>query len=210
MEVPADLPLMAYTKREDPRDVLIYKPGREEIPQNGRIGTSSRRRMIQLEKLFPGRIYTGIRGNVQTRLQKLKEQDYDATILAAAGIKRLGMEQAVGRYFSVQEMIPAAGQGILAVQGRKGEWETLASCLNHPESEIAAKTERRFVEALNGGCSSPIAAFAEIKSREFCLYGLYYRESDGAWFVETKNGTWEEAEKAGENLAVCMKQKYGE
>ena len=121
MEIPRDLPVVAYTKREDPRDALILKAGKISLKQGGVIGSSSRRRSLQAAKLYPRCVFKNIRGNVQTRLFKLEHEDYDATILALAGLKRLGMEGCVSRIFSVDEMIPSAGQGILAVQGRKGE-----------------------------------------------------------------------------------------
>ena len=111
MEENEELPILAYGKREDPRDVLIYRKGLDRLPEHPVIGTSSRRRALQMEKLYPGCTFRGIRGNVQTRMRKLEEEGYDGTLLAAAGLKRLGMEHAVGRYFSVEEMIPAAGQG---------------------------------------------------------------------------------------------------
>ena len=120
MEIPRDLPVVAYTKREDPRDALILKAGKISLKQGGVIGSSSRRRSLQAAKLYPRCVFKNIRGNVQTRLFKLEHEDYDATILALAGLKRLGMEGCVSRIFSVDEMIPSAGQGILAVQGRKG------------------------------------------------------------------------------------------
>ena len=121
MEENPELPILAYGKREDPRDAILYRSGLEALPEQAVIGTSSRRRMLQMERLYPGCTFRGIRGNVQTRMRKLETEGYDGTLLAAAGLKRLGMEQVIGRYLSLDEMIPAAGQGILAVQGRKGD-----------------------------------------------------------------------------------------
>lgn len=210
MEIPEELPLLAYTKREDPRDVLIYRPGSDEVPCKGIIGTSSKRRMLQLGRIYPECSFESIRGNVQTRMRKLETESYDATVLAAAGLSRLAMTGCIGRYFSTEEIIPAAGQGILAVQSRKGELEQLRELLNSPQSEAAAKAERKFVQMLDGGCSSPVAAYAEIKDNELILSGLYYRESDGAWFTEKRSGDLLDAEKTGEELAVSMRRKYGE
>lgn len=210
MELSEDLPLLAYTRREDPRDVLICAGGNAEEVCSGVIGTSSRRRMIQLQKLYPECRFGEIRGNVQTRMKKLKTEGYQATVLAAAGLNRLGMTDCIGRYFSVEEMIPAAGQGILAVQGRKGEWKELREILNDPESEAAALAERTFVKVLDGGCSSPIAAHAQVHGTEMILKGLYYRESDGMWFTESAEGETKAAEAIGEELAVRMMTKYGE
>ena len=116
MEIPEDLPLMAFTEREDPRDVLIcHEEIKEETLQKGGIiGSSSQRRILQLQKLYPNCEFRSIRGNVQTRLRKLKEEGYSATVLALAGIRRLGLEQIIRRYFTVEEILPAAGQGIIA------------------------------------------------------------------------------------------------
>ncbi len=209
VEEDADFPVFAYTEREDPRDVLIYKPGLTGVPGQGTIATSSRRRLIQIEKLYPGCCFTGIRGNVQTRLKKLAEQEIDATVLAAAGIARLKMEAVIGRVFSVEEVLPAAGQGILAVQGSKTTAALLRECLNHPESEAAAFAERQFIRQQGGGCTSPAAAYARVEGQKLWLTGLYYREQDGAWFIGHKNGSIETAADTGTQLAKEMEKTYG-
>lgn len=209
MDIPEDLPILAYSKREDPRDVLIYPKGQKDLILGGVIGTSSKRRRLQLERLYPDCTFQGIRGNVQTRLRKLEEEGFCATVLAAAGLKRLGMESCIGRYFSCEEVIPAAGQGILAVQARAGEYQELGKLLNDPQSEAAAKAERAFVKALDGGCTSPVAAYAEIRESQCQLTGLYWRESDESWFVEKISGRVGEASTLGEKLADEMEKKYG-
>lgn len=210
MVLPENLPILAFTKREDPRDVLVYRSGESVIPENGLIGTSSKRRMLQLKKLYPACRFQGIRGNVQTRIKKLEMEGFDATVLAAAGLARLGMSGTAGRFFSVEEMIPAAGQGILAVQGRAGEFGELHAVLNDECAEIMALAERAFVKKLDGGCSSPIAAHAHVIAEEVVLRGLYYRESDEMYFVEECRGKKEFAQEIGERLAKKMKEKYGE
>lgn len=210
MEIPEDLPVLAFTKREDPRDVLLYRSGTALLPENGLIGTSSKRRMIQLQKLYPSCRFQGIRGNVQTRMKKLETEGLDATVLAAAGLARLHMSDLPGRYFSTEEVIPAAGQGILAVQGRAGEYEELCAVLNDENAEIMAQAERAFVKQLDGGCSSPVAAYAQVTGEKVLLRGLYYRESDERYFVEECCENRESAQEAGERLAKNMKKKYGE
>ncbi len=207
MEVPEDLPLIGYSRREDPRDALIYKPGQSQIPEGGVIGTSSRRRMIQLRKLYPACTFEGIRGNVQTRLRKLEEQNFDGTVLAAAGLKRLHMESVIGRVFETDEMIPAAGQGILAVQGRKGEDHSYLDCILSRKSEAEAGAEREFVAALDGGCTSPVAAHAVMCGEEIRLTGLYYREEDDTFWVETKTGEAAKARQLGASLAEEMRKR---
>ncbi len=120
MEVPKELPIVAFSRREDPRDVLVLPEGCGEWSPGKPIRCSSLRRMIQLKELLPEAEFKPVRGNVITRLAKLDAGEYSALILAAAGLKRLGLEERISRYFEPEEMIPSAGQGILAVQGRAG------------------------------------------------------------------------------------------
>ena len=115
MEVPEELPLLAFSKREDPRDVLVLPEGASELDKSKPLGCSSLRRTLQLKKMYPDMDVRSIRGNLQTRLRKLDEGQYSALILAAAGLKRLGLGSRINRYFTADEIIPAAGQGILAV-----------------------------------------------------------------------------------------------
>lgn len=208
MEADDEFPVFAYTKREDPRDVLIYKPGKSEIPMNGVIATSSRRRTIQMKKLYPECEFIGMRGNVQTRLRKLSEQPIDGTVLAAAGLNRLHLDSVIGRMFTVDEVVPAAGQGILAVQGSKAMKRLLSECLNVPESEAAALAERQFVNELDGGCTSPIAAHAKVAGKDILLTGLYYREADDTYYVERQAGERKDAKKLGAQLAKEMRRNY--
>lgn len=208
MEVPDELPLLGYSKREDPRDVLLYKPGCTQIPEGGVIGTSSRRRMVQLKRLYPSCSFRGIRGNVQTRLRKLEEEGYDGTVLAAAGLSRLGMKSVIGRIFEVEEMVPAAGQGILAIQGRKGEDHSYLDCILSGKSKAEALAEREFVAALDGGCTSPVAAHAIAAGSDLKLYGLYYREEDDTYQVETRTGSTADSRRLGAGLAEEMRRRY--
>lgn len=207
MEENPELPVLAYGKREDPRDVLLYRPGLDALPEHAVIGTSSRRRMVQMEKLAPDCSFRGIRGNVQTRMRKLETEGYDATLLAAAGLKRLGMEPVISRYLSVEEMIPAAGQGILAVQGRKGEHYSWAVRIDTPESRAAAMAEREFIRTVGGDCTSPCAAHAQISGRELKLTGLYYKEDPRECLVSTLAADISEAQQAGEMLALRMMKR---
>lgn len=201
MELNPDLPLLAFGKREDPRDVMIYRQGLSELPENAVIGTSSRRRELQLKKLRPAYTFRGIRGNVQTRMRKLEEEGYDGTLLAAAGLKRLGMEHVIGQYFSVDEIIPAAGQGILAVQGRRGEDYSWLACVDDPESRAAAAAERAFIRTVGGGCTSPSAAHAQVSGNEVKVTGLYYNEDSGEYSVDSVISEIGRVQGAAENLA---------
>ena len=176
MEVPEDLPLVCFSSREDPRDVLVFPQGASEPDWTKPIGTSSRRREIQLRELFPQATFSSVRGNLQTRLRKLDEGGYGALVLAAAGLKRMSLEERIGRYLSPKEVIPSAGQGVLAVQGRVDGDSSLFDGFADPAVAVAVTAERAFVTRLDGGCSSPIAAHARLTGGELELLGLYFNE----------------------------------
>lgn len=203
MEVPEELPLIAYSKREDPRDVLVLPTGADDIDFSKPVGCSSFRRMLQLKELYPEIEFKSVRGNVITRLEKLDSGQYSALVLAAAGLKRLGLEGRISRYFEPEEMLPAAGQGILAVQGRKDEDYSYLNGYNNEESEYSAVAERSFVRFLNGGCSSPVAAFAVIEDDDMKLTGLYYDPDTGAYLKGSIKGN----KKDGENLGIELARR---
>ena len=207
MEVIPEFPILAYGRREDPRDVILYRLGLEALPEQAVIGTSSRRRMLQMQRLYPDCTFRGIRGNVQTRMKKLETEGYDGTILAAAGLKRLGMEQVISRYLSVDEMIPAAGQGILAVQGRKGENYGWIDRIDDRESRAAALAERQFIRVTGGDCTSPCAAHAQVSGNELRLTGLYYSEDAEEYTVDIIVADVSKSRQAGEALAERMMRK---
>ena len=176
-EIPQQLPVIGFSEREDPRDVLVLPAGMKAVSEmdlSRPIGTSSRRRILQAQDLFPGARFESVRGNVLTRLRKLDEGQYSALILAAAGLRRLDLQERISRYFSTEELIPSAGQGILALQGRSGEDYSCLDGFISRQSAIAAAAERSFVSALGGGCTSPIAAHAEFTDDAMTLRGFYY------------------------------------
>lgn len=205
MEIPANLPLLAFSKREDPRDVLVLPEGASCPDPAKPLGCSSLRRTLQLKKLYPDMEVKSVRGNLQTRLRKLDNGEYSALILAAAGMKRMGLEHRIHRYFTPDEMIPAAGQGILAVQGIEGEDYGFLDGYCDRDAWIAGTAERAFVKYLNGGCSSPVAAYAEADGEKLFIRGLYYHEADGTWKTGTICGRAEEAAELGEKLAKNLK-----
>lgn len=200
-ETPEDLPIVAYSQREDPRDALIFPEGITTLIQKKPIGCSSARRKVQVQQIYSSITIEPVRGNVVTRLKKLDEGQFGALILASAGLKRLGLQERISYYFSPQEMIPAAGQGILGVQGRKGENPQFLGVVMDQESESAALAEREFIQTLDGGCSAPIAAYAEIFGDELRLSGLYVHEETGLKAQGTLNGKRTEARKLGYLLA---------
>ncbi|MGO5115728.1 hydroxymethylbilane synthase [Candidatus Avoscillospira sp. LCP25S3_F1] len=207
MEIPPELPIVGFSKREDPRDVLVLPEGCTEWDKTKPVGCASRRRMLQLQDLYPEVTFAPVRGNVLTRLNKLDVGQYGALILAAAGLKRLGLEHRISRYFSTEEMIPAAGQGILCIQGRAGEdYSALAGFLDDGATACVT-AERAFVTALDGGCSSPIAAFAHLDGETLHLRGLYYSEAHETHTVGTCSGPAADAASLGARLAAELKEQ---
>ena len=209
MEVADDLPLVCFSRREDPRDALVLPEGVSELAPGAVIGSSSARRAIQLQKLFPDCEIKPVRGNLQTRLRKLDAGEYGALVLAAAGLKRLGLEGRISRYFSTEEMIPAAGQGILAVQGRAGEDHSILDGFNDPDAAACALCERAFVRTLDGGCSSPVCAHATVDGDTLRLTGLYYDEKTARPFTGTLDGPASEPEALGIVLARRLQSEAG-
>ncbi len=209
MEVPAELPLLAFSKREDPRDALILPEGVSEIDFERPIGCSSLRRKLQLEKLFPEASFKPIRGNVQTRLAKLDRGEYSAIVLAYAGIKRLGLEERVSRLFSTEEILPAACQGILVVQGRAGYEVPYLAVFTDEEAKLTALAERSYVRTLDGGCSSPVAAYACIDGDEITIKGFYVDEKENQ-YIDSIRGNKYEGEALARELALKMVRLGGE
>lgn len=205
MEVPAELPLLAFSKREDPRDALVLPEGESSLDPKKPIGCSSLRRKLQLAELFPDAEIKPVRGNVQTRLAKLDRGEYGALVLAYAGLKRLGLEKRVSRIFSTEEILPAACQGILTVQGRAGYQVPFLADFDDEEARLAALAERSFVRTLDGGCSSPVAAYAVIEGEEIRITGFYVDEEERT-YRDTLVGDKHEGENLGRQLALRMKR----
>lgn len=220
MEAEENLPVLGFSRREDPRDVLVLPENAKGLDLALPVGTSSLRRELQLKKLYPEMNVEMIRGNLVSRLRKLEEGRYSALVLAAAGLKRLGLERRIFRYFSCEEMLPAAGQGILAVQGRKGMDYGFLGGFFDEEAKAAALAERAFVRHLGGGCTSPVAAYAVCKGEELVLTGLYYSKESGFkpagtdgcgravirdYYTGTMRGKRSEAEELGRKLAEKMR-----
>lgn len=176
MQLPEGLGIIGIPKREDPRDVLITRE--EERPSDKRliIGTSSLRRQLQIEQFYDCECKS-LRGNVPTRLDKLKSGEYDAIILAAAGLKRLGLleeEKLSYRFFSTEEFIPAAGQGILAVEGRvDDDIADIVRQINDTDTVICLKTERRVLELLDAACHEAIGVYSCISDQVLQINAIY-------------------------------------
>jgi hydroxymethylbilane synthase len=175
-ELPAGLHLAVICEREDPRDAWFARAGGSfrDVPEGARVGTSSLRRQTQLRALRPDLIFENLRGNVDTRLRKLEEGQYDAIVLAAAGVKRLGFADRVTEYLPSEVTLPAIGQGAVGIECREVDPATnaLIAPLKHGPTWTAVLAERAFLGTLQGGCQVPIAAFAEIRGNEVHLRGL--------------------------------------
>ena len=206
MEQPDGLPLVAFTRRADARDALV-------LPESGvwdktkPIGCASARRRVQLKALFPDIDVQPVRGNVQTRLAKLDSGAFGALVLAAAGLHRLGLKNRISRYFSPDEIIPAAGQGILAVQGRAGELEDAARLVDDADARDCAAAERSFIQTLGGGCFAPVAAHAEVQGDTLHLRGLYVTADETHMARGAVTGRRAEAVSLGPTLALQLKHQ---
>lgn len=207
-DMPAQLPekliFGALTSREDPRDVLISVSGHklEDLKSGAIIGTSSARREAQVLDKRPDFNIKTLRGNVLTRLNKLLNGEYDAIILAAAGLKRLKLKEKITQNFAIEEIIPAVGQGILCIETRKyDEVNDLVKSVDCIEARIAAKAERAFMKRLNGGCSTAMGAHARIECNKIKLIGMLASEDRTKVYKADLEGRVEEAEKLGCMLA---------
>ena len=207
MEINEKLPLVAFSKRADPRDVLVLPEGKTEIDFTKPIGCSSLRRQLQLKKLFPEATVAPVRGNVITRLAKLDRGEYSALVLAGAGLARLGLENRISRYFSTEEILPAAGQAILAVQARDDVDVSCLAGFNDADGRDCLLAERAFIRTLDGGCSSPVAAHATLEGDVLTLKGMYVDDENKLYF-ETVSGPRAQGEELGSRLAEEMRRKY--
>ena len=214
-EVLPEFKLAAVMRREDPRDAFIAKGGATgikfmDLPAGARVGTGSIRRVVQLKALRPDIEYVPIRGNIQTRLSKL--DDLDGVVLAAAGLKRMGLADQVTEYFDTDKVLPASGQGILAIEtlnrsslvcraeGPFSRLEEILSHVNHAQTYCIAVAEMAFLKALNAGCQFPVASFAEFAngSQIMKINGIYWDEQSKRLLKVEHCGPVESADAARE------------
>jgi hydroxymethylbilane synthase len=211
MVIPEGLEIACITKREDPYDVLISGSGLGlmELPPGSVIGTSSLRRQVQIKRRRKDLTVEVLRGNVDTRMRRLKEGKYDAIILARAGVRRMGYESNVTEV--LEDFIPAVGQGSLAIEVRSDDERVkeLISPLNHRESQVCALCERAFLRRLEGGCQVPIGALARINNGTVFIKG-FISDLSGERFLEGEaSSSVEEPELAGVSLAEELLSKGG-
>ncbi len=181
-QIPEELHILAYPEREDPRDVFIGRNGIawRDLSAGHKIGTSSLRRQIQAKLAKPGIETISLRGNVDTRIKKMEEKILDGIILAASGLKRLGREIATAELILADVMVPAPGQGALAIESRtKDDLRLFSQVLDHGPTRIAVEWERAFLRLIGGGCSTPLGAYAEIKP-EGIEMNVFWAKEDGS------------------------------
>jgi hydroxymethylbilane synthase len=204
-ELPEELHLGIIPLRENPHDAFIsvrYKK-LADLPPGATVGTSSLRRRAQLAALRPDLKIVDLRGNLDTRLRKLDEGQFQAIILAAAGLNRLGMSSRATGYFTAREMLPAVGQGALGIELRKDDAELLAGLafLNDARTTVAVAAERSFLHRLEGGCQVPIGAFAEVHNGQVELTGLVASVDGKEVLKDAITGPSEQAQELGTRLA---------
>jgi len=202
----SELPICAVGKREHPHDVLVLPQGVKELKEGGVVGCSSKRRQLQLGKLLPGCTVKPVRGNVNTRLQKLDAGEYDALVLAAAGLHRLGLWDRISSEFDIGEMLPACGQGIIAVQCRAGYACDYLDSFRDQDAWDITTAERAYLRAIGGGCSSAATANAQVKGQRLTIRG-YAVNSCGNMVHGMAAGSRAQAGMLGNELAEYLKNE---
>lgn len=213
--LPEGLQLSAITEREDARDALLLREDAsisygklEALPAGAIVGSSSQRRVAQLKHLRGDVHIKDIRGNVDTRIRKLDAGEYDAIILASAGLRRLGFGDRINQAIPTDVMLPAVGQGALAIETRADDRETirLVSLLNHEPTRAACTAERALLRALGGGCQTPIAAHAVVRGNQLKLAGLVASTAGDLIIRDRLEGAVAEAEQTGAQLAIRLQE----
>lgn len=216
-DMPADIPpglcIGVVPERENPLDILIARNGHafEDLPHGARLGSSSLRRGAQVRYIRPDITVHPLRGNLDTRIRKLQTEGLDAIILAAAGVKRLGLEARITQYLPESIMLPAIGQGALAIEVREDEDATrqLIAPMDHRETRLAVESERAFLSRLEGGCQVPIAAHAKIAGGDIELTGLVAEVDGSVLLRDTITGSVDKHKELGVELANQLLEQGG-
>ena len=205
VEFPEGFGLHAICPRENPYDAFVSNAFQslDDLPQGAVVGTSSLRRQCQLRKYRPDLVIKDLRGNVNTRLAKLDDNQYDAIILAAAGLIRLGMKERINHVLDAQVSLPAVGQGAVGIECRNDDAELIALLgpLNHDETAVRVKAERAMNETLQGGCQVPIGSYAELDDQLLTLRGLVGSTDGKQMLFAEITGPLEDAEIIGKQVA---------
>jgi len=213
-DVPAQLPegltIGVVPAREDPRDVLVARSaeGLRDLPRGACVGSSSLRRAAQIRAIRPDIRVESLRGNLDTRLRKLERGDYDAIVLAAAGLHRMGWRDRITSYLEVEDFLPAVGQGALGLEFREDDHDVreLLAPLHHSETAVAVQAERSFLETLEGGCQVPIGGHARAAEGWLELSGLVASVDGSRLFRVSRSSPWEDAARLGVRVAQELLQ----
>jgi hydroxymethylbilane synthase len=204
-EMPAGFEIVAVLEREDPRDALVSADylSIEDIPAGSVVGTSSLRRQAQLQHARPDLAVEPVRGNVETRLRKLDHGHFAAILLAAAGLKRLGLAERIAGFLPFEVSLPAVGQGAVGIEALSGNAEVaaLVAALEHPETRRCVDAERAFAGGLGASCESPVAGFAVIEGDQLFLRGLVATRDGASVLHGERRGPAQDAEAIGAALA---------
>jgi len=204
VELPEGLHIPVVLEREDPTDAFVSNDYKclDDLPEGAIVGTSSLRRRCQLAEIRPDLVINDLRGNVNTRLAKLDQGDYQAIVLASAGLRRLNMPERIRESLSTQVMLPAIAQGAIGIECRQGdsEVEALLAPLNHAETSIRVAAERAMNTRLNGGCQVPIGGYAEIEKDIIIVRGLVGRPDGSEMVHGVISGRPEDAAELGDVL----------
>lgn len=211
--LPEGLKFANVPKREDPRDVLVLKEGYtniDDLPKGAKIGTGSKRRTYQLLKYRPDLEIVPIRGNIDTRIRKIEDENLHGVVLAASGLIRADLEERISYYIPTDVMVPAPAQGALAIEIRKDDSiiEDIVSHIKDETTEIQVAAERGFLTGVNGSCHVPMGAYCEIKDDNITLTGLYGDEDGDKLVIESLEGKIEDASKLGFELADIVLKEY--
>jgi hydroxymethylbilane synthase len=211
-ELPPGFEIAAITQRQDPRDAFCSRnfASFQELPQGARVGTSSLRRQAQLKAVRSDLDVHALRGNVDTRLRKLEQGEYDAIILAAAGLKRLGQTELIRQIIPAEIMCPAAGQGALGIEIRQGDADTRQHLefLNDPAARAATTCERALLHRLGGGCQVPIGALAELRNGKLHLESIVADPDGSKLLRDSRDG--DNPEKLGRDAGAALLARGGE
>ena len=205
-EMDAALSFACVPERQDPRDVMVFRSGIhtfDELPKAAKIGCGSLRRICQLRAMRPDLKLCPIRGNIDTRLRKIDDEGLDGVVLAAAGLRRLGLENRIGWSFPVEKMVPACAQGALGLEIRsdRQELKQLLSPLSDRTAELQISAERSYLAAVGGGCHLPVGAYCHVIPGGLELMGLLGTEDGSCFSVHTVSGQEKEAVQLGIRLA---------
>jgi len=212
-ETPEELIFAAILPREDVRDVLVSRNNikMEFMPKGAKIGTGSQRRGAQIKAMLPDINIVSLRGNIDTRLKKIETENLTGVILAAAGMKRMGLAERITQFLPVETMLPAVGQGALGLQIRRADVDLAEICARLNDAKTAAEitAERSYLRALGGGCRLPIAALGKLDGQMLTLEGMLAAPNGTTVIREKISGSKEYAEELGKKLAEIILEKGG-